>query len=137
MHFGTAASLPSNLVLAYYSLVMIGRLQKGESVLIHDSASALGQISIQMAQVIGADIFTTTSYEDRNLITSLYGIESSHVFEAESSQLSKSVRRLTRGQGVDLVLSSLPHDKLEYTWSAINPCKSIEVSLFRYLLTCD
>lgn len=126
MEFDTAASLPSNLVISYYSLIMTGRLQKGESVLIHDGASALGQTCIQMAQAIGGDIFTTAGDGDRDMIMSLYDIESSHILEAESSQLTKSVRSLTNGQGFDLVLSNLPQDKLKFTWSAINPCKSMK-----------
>jgi NADPH:quinone reductase-like Zn-dependent oxidoreductase len=124
LSFEIAASLPSNLASAYYSLITIGRLEKDEFVLIHDAASAFGQMAIQIVQAMGANIFATfRTQEERNLLIKSYCIDSSYLFAAGSSQLVRKVDQVTNGQGIDIVLNTLPRDNLEHTWKVINPCK--------------
>src|SRR5262249_50867440 len=52
-----AATLPLVFLTACYALEHVGRLQKGERVLIHAGAGGVGLAAIQWAKRVGADIF--------------------------------------------------------------------------------
>lgn len=57
--FVKAAAIPEVFFTANETLLEAGRLQKGESVLIHAGGSGVGSTAIQMAREVGARIFTT------------------------------------------------------------------------------
>ncbi|KAL2061047.1 hypothetical protein VTL71DRAFT_9099 [Oculimacula yallundae] len=90
MPFEVAASLPSNLVAAYHA-VTVGRLQKGDSVLIHSGASGFGQAVVQIANHIGAEVYATvgTVKERKHLMLS-YQIPEDHILDLNSISFAKS-----------------------------------------------
>ena len=54
---------------AYYALVMIGRMKKGESVLIHSGSGGVGQAAINICLHAGCTVYTTVgTQEKRNFI---------------------------------------------------------------------
>ncbi|KAL8945280.1 MAG: hypothetical protein Q9211_000198 [Gyalolechia sp. 1 TL-2023] len=65
-----AASLPIVYSTAIASLVKIGRLRRGQTILVHSASGAVGQACIMIAQHIGARIFATAgSAEKREFVT--------------------------------------------------------------------
>ncbi|KAF5912949.1 hypothetical protein HPG69_012638 [Diceros bicornis minor] len=54
-----AASVPVVYTTAYYSLVVRGRVQRGETVLIHSGSGGVGQAAIAIALSLGCRVFTT------------------------------------------------------------------------------
>lgn len=54
-----AASVPVVYSTAYYSLVVRGRMQRGETVLIHSGSGGVGQAAIAIALSLGCRVFTT------------------------------------------------------------------------------
>lgn len=54
-----AASVPVVYTTAYYSLVVRGRIQRGETVLIHSGSGGVGQAAISIALSLGCRVFTT------------------------------------------------------------------------------
>lgn len=50
---------------AYLELVVLGKLKKGESLLIHAGASGVGVAAIQVAKAIGARVFVTASSAEK------------------------------------------------------------------------
>lgn len=54
-----AASVPVVYTTAYYSLVVRGRMQRGETVLIHSGSGGVGQAAISIALSLGCRVFTT------------------------------------------------------------------------------
>lgn len=100
-----AATLPVTFMTAYYALVVQGRLQAGETVLIHSATGGVGLAAIQVAQWLGAEILATAGNEDkRNYLRSL-GIQC--VMDSRSLAFAEEVKTYTRGRGVDVVLNSL------------------------------
>jgi NADPH:quinone reductase-like Zn-dependent oxidoreductase/malonyl CoA-acyl carrier protein transacylase/acyl carrier protein len=100
-----AATLPVAFLTAYYALAHVGRLQKGERVLIHAGAGGTGMAAIQWAQHVGAEVFATAgSEEKRNVLRSL-GVP--HIMDSRSLLFANEVMRLTKGEGIDVVLNSL------------------------------
>jgi len=108
MSFEEGASLPIVWGTVHYSLVQLGRLQRGDKVLIHSAAGAVGQAAIILAQHLGAEIFATVSTSaKRELLQKTYGIAPDHIFSSRTIAFSSGIRRLTGGYGVDVVLNSL------------------------------
>lgn len=54
-----AASVPVVYSTAYYALVVRGRMQRGETVLVHSGSGGVGQAAIAIALSMGCRVFTT------------------------------------------------------------------------------
>ncbi len=105
LSFEEAATIPIAFITAYHALHNLGRLQKGERVLIHAAAGGVGLAAVQLARRAGAEIFATAgSDEKRDFLRSL-GVE--HVMDSRSLDFADEVREITSGEGVDVVLNSL------------------------------
>ncbi|KAK4235760.1 polyketide synthase [Achaetomium macrosporum] len=119
--FEAAASLPLAYVTAYYSLVELGRLGEGETVLIHSAAGAVGQAAICVAQMVGAEVYATVgSAEKKTLLMKEFDLPEEHVLYSRSSSFGDAIRRATHGQGVDVVLNSLTGDGMRESWRCLN-----------------
>jgi hypothetical protein len=57
--FTTAAAFTCIMITAYYAFHDLARLQPGEKVLIHAAAGGVGQMAIQVAQMMGAEVIAT------------------------------------------------------------------------------
>ena len=120
MSFETAASLPVVYLTAYYSLVEVARIGKGDKVLIHAASGGVGQAAIQIAQSFEAEIFATVgSASKRQLIMNRYSLPESHIFSSKCNTFKQGIMRLTGGHGVDIILNSLSGDHLQDSWDCI------------------
>lgn len=118
-----AASIPLIFYTAWYCIVSVARLSKGQSILIHAASGGVGQAAIQFAQLIGAgEIFVTVgSSAKKRLVQEQYGIPDDHIFSSHPgrSGFKQGVLRLTGGKGVDVVLNSLSGEMLADSWDCI------------------
>jgi NADPH:quinone reductase-like Zn-dependent oxidoreductase/SAM-dependent methyltransferase/acyl carrier protein len=99
-----AATLPIAFLTAAYALDDLAHLQAGERVLIHAASGGVGQAAIQLAQRAGAEIFATASPSKWPVLRSL-GVK--HIMSSRNLDFADEIRRLTAGEGVDVVLNSL------------------------------
>lgn len=103
----TCVVLPRAFCTAWYALNEIARLSKGDSVLIHNAASGLGQAVIGISQCIGADIFATVAnQEQKNLLISHYNIPEDHIFDSHLANFARGVLRQTSGRGVNVIINT-------------------------------
>ena len=122
MSFSQAAVLPVVFATAYYALYEIARMRKSETVLIHWGAGGVGQAAIQLAQLIGAEIFVTVgSTEKRDLMTEAFGIPHNHIFSSRDLTFAKGIMRMTNDRGVDVILNSMAGEGLRRSWECIAP----------------
>ncbi|KAI3012330.1 hypothetical protein CBS147346_707 [Aspergillus niger] len=120
MPFEDAAALPQILVTPYYALVEIARLQAKESVLIHAAASGVGQMAVQIAQMVGANVIATAGSEaQRELLTKRYGLPADRILSSRDLSFVDGVQQLTSGRGVDVVLNSLTGNLLHGSWRCV------------------
>ncbi|KAI1483080.1 putative polyketide synthase [Daldinia eschscholtzii] len=118
--FNMAASVPLIYSTAYYALVNIGSIQKGETVLIHSAAGGFGQASIALAQHFGAEVFATvSSREKKQLLIDTYGVPEDHIFNSRDTSFAQAIKRRTNGRGVDVLLNSLTGDALRESWHCV------------------
>ncbi|PYH88109.1 hypothetical protein BO71DRAFT_489013 [Aspergillus ellipticus CBS 707.79] len=122
MSWATAAAIPITAVTAYHSLIRLGQLSRGESILIHSGAGGTGQIAVQLALHIGARVFVTVSSEDkRQLLRDQYQIPDSQILFSRDTSFQRHIMRLTDNRGVDVVLNSLAGDGLVASWECVAP----------------
>lgn len=111
MSLEQAATFPIAFVTAAWSLMSLGQLRPGESVLIHAAAGGVGMAAIQLAQRIGAQVFATAGSDEKRRY--LRGLGVQHVYDSRSTSFAKALMRETNDRGVDLVLNSLTGEMLQ------------------------
>ncbi|KAL7940182.1 hypothetical protein V8C42DRAFT_363657 [Trichoderma barbatum] len=120
--FEDAASLPCVYSTAIHGLYDIAHLSEGESVLIHAAAGGVGQAAIQLANLVGAEVFATVSTpEKRELLINEYGVKKDHIFSSRDLSFVKGIMRMTNNRGIDVVLNSLSGDALRASWDVLAP----------------
>jgi NADPH:quinone reductase-like Zn-dependent oxidoreductase len=82
----------------------MGGLKQGERVLIHAAAGGVGISATQLAKTIGADIFGTASASKHDAIRE-QGVQ--HAIDYRSQDFEQEVRRVTGGEGVDVIMDAL------------------------------
>ncbi len=103
--FEEAATIPIAYVTAYYSLVHLARIRRGERVLIHSAAGGVGLAAVQICQLFGAEIFATAGTEEKREYLRSLGI--TYVMDSHTLSWADDIRRYTQDQGIDVVLNSL------------------------------
>ncbi|KAL4814821.1 Choline/Carnitine o-acyltransferase-domain-containing protein [Aspergillus spinulosporus] len=112
--FVEGASIPIAFQSATYALTTIARLERGQTVLIHGAAGAVGQAAISIAQHIGADIYATVgSPEKKQLLAEQKGIPTNRIFSSRTAAFRDDVLNLTDGRGVDVVINCSSGDVLD------------------------
>ncbi len=107
LDFAQGAALVLNYHTAYFALRLRGRLQEGETVLVHGAAGGVGTASIQVARGLGAKTIGTVSTEEKRKVAEEAGAD--HVvmigegWKDEVLELS--------GGGVQLVLDPVGGDR--------------------------
>lgn len=104
MSFEDAAALPVNYLTAYQALTYMAHLRRGERVLIHAAAGGVGLAAIQLSRLAGAEIFGTASASKHDF---LRGQGVAHPIDYHTQDFEAEVKRLTGGEGVDVVLDAV------------------------------
>ncbi|NNE00359.1 MAG: SDR family NAD(P)-dependent oxidoreductase, partial [Pirellulaceae bacterium] len=114
-----AATIPIAFLTAHHALVQCGHIGTGDSVLIHSASGGVGLAAIQLARLAGATIFATAGNDQkRNHVRNLGAAK---VMDSRSLQFADQILDATDGQGVDLVLNSLPGEAIAKGLSIIKP----------------
>ena len=115
--FGQAATIPIAFLTAYYSLHHLAKLSRGERVLIHAAAGGVGLAAVQLAQHAGAEIFATAGSSEKRAY--LKSMRVPHILDSRSLAFADEIMKTTGGQGVDVVLNSLPGEYITRSLSIL------------------
>ncbi|MBN3729000.1 type I polyketide synthase, partial [Burkholderia sp. Ac-20379] len=119
LSFEEAATIPTTFFTAWYALVELARLRRGERVLVHGGAGGVGIAAIQIARHVGAEVFATAGSDEKREFVRLLGAD--HVLDSRSLAFADQVRALTGGQGVDIVLNSLAGEAMVRSIDTLRP----------------
>ncbi|RYP26873.1 hypothetical protein DL766_006584 [Monosporascus sp. MC13-8B] len=120
LSFEEAATVPVCFATVLHSLVSIGRLAAGQSVLIHSACGGVGLTAIQVCRMLGAEMYLTVGSRRKiEYLVERYGIPRSRIFNSRDASFVEGVMRETSGRGVDLVLNSLSGDLLHESWKCV------------------
>ncbi|MBB3453651.1 acyl transferase domain-containing protein/NADPH:quinone reductase-like Zn-dependent oxidoreductase/acyl carrier protein/short-subunit dehydrogenase [Rhizobium sp. BK313] len=114
-----AATVPVAFLTAYYAMVELGHIQPGETILIHGAAGGVGLAALQIAKLKGAKVIATAGTIEKRRFLQMLGAD--HVLDSRSLDFVAGVRRITRGEGVDLVLNSLFSEAMERSIELVKP----------------
>jgi putative PIG3 family NAD(P)H quinone oxidoreductase len=97
-----AGGVPETWFTVWTNVVERGRLQAGETFLVHGGSSGIGTTAIQLAKALGARVLTTVGSPQKAEACRRLGAEVAIDYRRED--FVEVVRRLTGGRGVDLIL---------------------------------
>lgn len=117
LSFEEAATIPLAFLTAHYALHHLGRISKGDRVLIHAAAGGVGLAAVQIAQQVGAEIFATAGNPEKRQFLQAIGIK--HVMDSRSLQFANEVMERSCGKGVDIVLNSLGGEAIPKSLSVL------------------
>ena len=111
-----AAAIPETFFTIWPSIFERGRLEAGESILIHGGASGVGTSAIQLARAFGARVFVTAGNDEKCAACVALGAEVAINYKTED--FVEVVRRVTEGRGVDVILDMVGGDYVNRNYEA-------------------
>ncbi|KAH7083527.1 putative polyketide synthase [Paraphoma chrysanthemicola] len=115
-----ASSMLVPYTTAIHSLINVGKLVEGQSVLIHSACGGVGLAAIQVAQLAKAVVYTSVGSHDKvAYLQEKFGIPRNRIFHSRDDSFVADLMRETHGEGVDVVLNSLSGDLLHATWKCV------------------
>ncbi|MCE2540971.1 MAG: NAD(P)H-quinone oxidoreductase [Acidobacteria bacterium] len=106
-----AAALPEAYATVWTNVIDRGRLEQGESLLVHGGSSGIGTVAIQLARLFGARIFATAGTPAKCAACRELGAERAIDYRAED--FAAVLGEATGGRGVDLILDMVGGAYLE------------------------
>ncbi|MDB5870427.1 MAG: Alcohol dehydrogenase, zinc-binding domain protein [Polaromonas sp.] len=97
-----AASLPETFFTVWSNVFERARLQKGETLLVQGGSSGIGVTAIQIAKAMGATVLVTAGSDEKCAACVALGAD--HAINYKTSDFAEEVKKLTNGQGVDVIL---------------------------------
>lgn len=118
--FEEAVALPLQGLSAYHILKTMGRLEPGETVLIHAAAGGVGTIAVQLAKLFGAGkIIATASTEEKLFHAEKMG--ATHLVNYSEEGWVQRVKEITDGKGVDVALEMVGGSVFNETLKTLAP----------------
>jgi len=118
LDFAQAAALPETLFTVWTNLFDSerGRLQAGESLLVHGGSSGIGVAAIQLARAFGARVFATAGSAEKCRFCEGLGAAAVNYREQD---FVEAVMAQTEGKGVDVILDMVGGDYLQRNLSCL------------------
>eukprot|EP00919_Chromeraceae_sp_WS-2016_P032278 GHVR01076140.1.p1 GENE.GHVR01076140.1~~GHVR01076140.1.p1 ORF type:complete len:337 (-),score=82.01 GHVR01076140.1:121-1131(-) len=107
--FTESACIPETWLTAYQHLHLTAKINKEQSILIHAGASGVGTAAIQLSKLFGIKniIASVGSKEKEKFCLDLGATSTYNYKEKGNDTLSKRVKELTDGRGVDVILDPI------------------------------
>ncbi|SIQ90768.1 zinc-dependent alcohol dehydrogenase family protein [Micromonospora avicenniae] len=110
-----AAALPLAAITSWEALVDRARVRAGQRVLVHGGAGGVGQLGIQIARTLGAEVFATGSTRSLATIARLGATP----IDYTTNQVEEYVAEHTAGEGFDVVFDTVGGATLDLSFSAV------------------
>lgn len=118
--FEQAVALPLQGLSAYHVLKTMGRLEAGETVLIHAAAGGVGAIAVQLAKIFGAGkIIATASTAEK--LAHAESLGATHLVNYTEDGWVEKVKDITGGKGVDVALEMVGGEVFNQTVKCLAP----------------
>ncbi|KAJ5957961.1 Acyl transferase/acyl hydrolase/lysophospholipase [Penicillium vulpinum] len=120
LSFEDAAAMPVCYATVIESLINIGQLEKGQSVLIHSATGGVGHAAIQICRMLGAEIYATVGSDVKvEYLMSNFDVPRDHIFYSKDASFATELMKVTKARGVDIVLNSLSGELLHASWDCV------------------
>ena len=103
-----AASLPETFFTVWSNVFDRGRLQEGETLLVQGGTSGIGVTAIQLGKAAGATVIVTAGSDEK--CAAALDLGADHAINYKATDFAEEARKLTGGQGVDVILDMVAGD---------------------------
>ena len=110
--FEEAAAIPTSALSALHGIRDIGKVQKGQKVLINGASGGVGTYAVQISKALGAEVTGVCSARNVDLVRS---IGADHVIDYTQMDFTQS------GQKYDLILDQVANHSLSACRRALTP----------------
>ena len=112
LNYHEAASLPLVALTSWQALVDVAKLKPRQQLLIPAGSGGVGTFAIQLAKHLGAEVWTTTSGKNLELVKSL---GADHIINYQNEKFEERVNNL------DVVFDTLGGDSLDRSFAITRP----------------
>jgi putative PIG3 family NAD(P)H quinone oxidoreductase len=109
--FEEAAALPEALLTIWHNIFQRGRLQSGNTVLIHGGASGMGTMGVMMAAATGAKVYTTAGSEEKCARLEALGAE--RAINYKNDDFEQVLKELGLQNAIDVILDMIGGDYIQ------------------------
>jgi putative PIG3 family NAD(P)H quinone oxidoreductase len=106
-----AAAIPETTFTVWTNVFERGRLQKGETLLVHGGSSGIGTTAIQLARAFGARVIATAGSDEKCAACEALGAE--RAINYRTTDFVTAAREATGGRGADVILDIVGADYLQ------------------------
>jgi len=103
-----AAALPETLFTVWSNLFNRAFAREDETVLIHGGTSGIGTMAIMLGKLVGLKVIVTCGSDQK--CTAAKSIGADHAINYKSQDFVEEVKKITGGQGVEVVLDMVAGD---------------------------
>jgi NADPH2:quinone reductase len=111
-----AAAFPETFFTVWHNAFERGRLQAGETLLVHGGSSGIGTAAIQLAKAFGARVITTAGSAEKCEACRRLGADLAINYKSED--FVTATKTATAGHGADLILDMVGGDYIERNYEA-------------------
>jgi NADPH:quinone reductase len=111
-----AAAIPETFFTVWHNAFQRGRLQAGETLLVHGGSSGIGTAAIQLAKAFGARVVTTAGSAEKCDACRQLGADVAVNYKAQD--FVAATKAATDGKGADVVLDMVGGDYIERNYEA-------------------
>jgi NADPH2:quinone reductase len=111
-----AAAIPETFFTVWHNVFQRGRLQAGETLLVHGGSSGIGTAAIQLAKAFGARVVTTAGSAEKCDACRRLGADVAVNYRAQD--FVAATKAATDGRGADVVLDMVGGDYIERNYEA-------------------
>ena len=114
-----AAALPECFMTVWTNVFDLGRLQEGETFLIHGGSSGIGTSAIMLAAHRGANVFATAGTTDK--CKACEDLGATRAINYREEDFVEVIKTETGGEGVDVVLDMVGGDYIQRDLGMMKP----------------
>jgi NADPH2:quinone reductase len=111
-----AGATPETLMTVWHNVFERGKLQAGETLLIHGGSSGIGTMAIQLAKAFGAKVIVTVGSTDKADACIKLGAD--YAINYKTQDFVTMSRELTGGAGPNLIIDMVGGDYIEKNYDA-------------------
>ena len=111
-----AAAIPETFFTVWHNTFERGRLQAGETLLVHGGSSGIGTTAIQLAKAFGARVITTAGSAEKCAACRRLGADVAVNYKSED--FVAATKAATGGKGAEVILDMVGGDYIERNYEA-------------------
>lgn len=118
MDHTVAAGFPLVYGTTLHALKQRAQLKPGETLLVLGAAGGVGLAAVQIGKIMGARVIAAASNGDKLALCTQQGADA--VIDYSKEPLKEAVKKLTKGQGADVIYDPVGGDLAQECFSSIN-----------------